>query len=89
MDPPPLEVIVVENRPAHSNIAAMLRERFGTHGRVRCVEEPHVGLSSARNAGLWAAEGDVVAFTDDDVIVDRRWIGRIAAASRRSPMPRA
>ena len=81
----PLEVIVVENRPAHSRVAAMLRERFPGNERVRCVEEPHVGLSSARNAGLWAAEGDVVAFTDDDVIVDRRWIGRIARAFAEEP----
>ena len=81
----PLEVIVVENRPARSRVAAMLRERFAGEQRVRCVEEPHVGLSSARNAGLWAAEGDVVAFTDDDVIVDRRWVGRIARAFADEP----
>jgi GT2 family glycosyltransferase len=81
----PLEVIVVENRPAGSRVAAMLRERFAGEQRVRCVEEPHVGLSSARNAGLWAAEGDVVAFTDDDVIVDRRWVGRIARAFADEP----
>ncbi|HVC85733.1 MAG TPA: glycosyltransferase [Solirubrobacteraceae bacterium] len=84
-EPAPLEVIVVENRPARSRVAAMLRERFPADGRVRCVEEPHVGLSSARNAGLWAAEGDVVAFTDDDVIVDHRWIGRIARAFAEEP----
>jgi GT2 family glycosyltransferase len=84
-DPPPLEVIVVENRPARSRVAAMLRERFAADQCVRCVEEPHVGLSSARNAGLWAAEGDVVAFTDDDVIVDHRWIGRIARAFAEEP----
>jgi GT2 family glycosyltransferase len=81
----PLEVIVVENRPARSHVAAMLHDRFAGDQRVRCVEEPHVGLSSARNAGLWAAAGDVVAFTDDDVIVDRRWIGRIAGAFAEEP----
>jgi GT2 family glycosyltransferase len=79
-DPPAAEVIVVENRPARSRVAAMLRERFGSERRVRCVAEPHVGLSSARNAGLWAATGAVVAFTDDDVIVDRGWVGWIARA---------
>jgi GT2 family glycosyltransferase len=49
------------------------------------VAEPHVGLSSARNAGLWAAEGEVVAFTDDDVIVDRGWVGWIARAFASEP----
>jgi GT2 family glycosyltransferase len=84
-DPAAAEVIVVENRPAHSRVAAMLRERFGSEPRVRCVAEPHVGLSSARNAGLWAATGAVVAFTDDDVIVDRGWVGWIARAFASEP----
>jgi GT2 family glycosyltransferase len=84
-DPPPLEVIVVENRPARSRVPAMLRERFGSDPRVRCVEESHVGLSAARNAGMWAATGEVVAFTDDDVIVDRGWVGWIARSFASEP----
>jgi GT2 family glycosyltransferase len=84
-DPPAIEVIVVENRPARSRVAAMLRERLGPGQHVRCVAEPHVGLSSARNAGLWAATGEVVAFTDDDVIVDPGWVGWIARAFAAEP----
>ena len=77
-DPGPLEVIVVENRPHGSTVAATMQREFGVDARVRCVMEPRVGLSHARNAGLAVATGEVVAFTDDDVLVDRNWVGGLA-----------
>jgi GT2 family glycosyltransferase len=68
------EVIVVENRPASSTTARMLVERFPGERRLRYVEEPRPSASLARNAGLASAEGEIVAFTDDDVVVDPRWL---------------
>jgi glycosyltransferase involved in cell wall biosynthesis len=38
------------------------------------VYEPEQGLSRARNAGLNAAEGDLIVFTDDDVNPDPDWL---------------
>ena len=84
-DPPAVEVVVVENRPRDSPVPARLREQFGAERRVRYVEEAHRGLSAARNAGLRAAVGDVVVFTDDDVLVDTAWVGAIAAAFASEP----
>jgi GT2 family glycosyltransferase len=77
-DPGPFEVIVVENRPRNSTVAATIEQRFGSDARVRCIMESRVGLSHARNAGLAVATGEAVAFTDDDVIVDRNWVGGLA-----------
>ncbi len=77
------EVIVVENRPGSEATREMLAQHFETDARLRYVEEPGRGLSSARNAGLAVADNDVVAFTDDDVIVDRAWIRRSAEAFER------
>jgi GT2 family glycosyltransferase len=77
-EPGPFEVIVVENRPHNSTVAATIARRFGSDDRVRCVMESRAGLSHARNAGLAVATGDTVAFTDDDVIVDRNWVGGLA-----------
>jgi GT2 family glycosyltransferase len=88
---PPLEVIVVENRPGAragagaSATATLLAARFPGDERVRCVEEPRQGLSRARNRGLRVARGEIVVFTDDDVVVDRGWLGAIAAAFAREP----
>jgi hypothetical protein len=38
------------------------------------VYEPEQGLSRARNAGLNAAEGDLIVFTDDDVKPTPSWL---------------
>lgn len=48
--------------------------------RVTFVRELVPGLAGARNTGITAADGEVVAFTDDDVIVDRRWLQWIGRA---------
>jgi GT2 family glycosyltransferase len=82
-DPAPAEVVVVENRPGTGVTAALLQERFADRP-VRLVEESRRGLSWARNAGLYAAESEVVAFTDDDVVVDPGWVGRLASSFDRA-----
>jgi len=46
--------------------------------RVRLVVEAAPGLARARNAGLRAATTEIVAFTDDDVVVDAYWLRGLA-----------
>jgi GT2 family glycosyltransferase len=78
------EVVVVENRPGSNATRRMLEQRFGADPRVRYIEEARRGLSAARNAGLAASENELIAFVDDDVVVDRAWMSRAAAAFERS-----
>jgi GT2 family glycosyltransferase len=66
LDYPDYEVIVVDNRPAGAEPVAL--------PGVRVVRETRPGISAARNRGLVEANGGFVAFTDDDVEVDRRWL---------------
>ena len=65
---PDFEVIVVNDgsRDATGDIA----RRYP----VRLIEIPNGGLSAARNIGLSAATGEIVAYTDADVRVDRDWL---------------
>ncbi|TXS35448.1 glycosyltransferase family 2 protein, partial [Streptomyces sp. uw30] len=72
------EVIVVDNAPADDAAEQLVREAYSP--RVRYVREPVAGLARARNRGLTAARGGIVAFTDDDTLVDSRWLSALAEA---------
>jgi GT2 family glycosyltransferase len=72
---PPGEVIVVDNDPADGRTRAVVeRAREATY-----VAEPRPGLSVARNTGIRAARGDVIAFVDDDTVVHERWLEALLA----------
>ena len=61
------ECIVVDNNSkddTHKRIAAFQAEH--PHLNIRYCFEAEQGLSSARNAGIRLAEGDIIAFIDDD-----------------------
>jgi len=73
------EVVVVDNAPRTTGTRSVVQEFRARGLRVRRVAEPTPGLSRARNLGLREADGDFVAFTDDDVLVDPGW----SAALRR------
>jgi GT2 family glycosyltransferase len=49
---------------------------------VRCIRQSNLGLSAARNAGLAAATGDIVAYTDSDCVVDETWLLYLMQAMR-------
>ncbi len=49
------------------------------------IQEPRQGLSKARNAGLAAARGDLVIFTDDDVTPEPDWIAVYWNSYQESP----
>lgn len=71
------EVIVVDNGPSDESTQEMVEEVFAHEPRVRYIREAVAGTSNARNKGIAAANGSIIAFTDDDVIVDRNWLKAI------------
>jgi GT2 family glycosyltransferase len=81
----PLEVVVVDNDADGSPLDAAFTAAFAGDPRVRWVHEPRQGLSFARNAGLAAATGTYVVFTDDDVLVDEHWVARLVEAFDAAP----
>ena len=60
------EVILVDNGSSDETLDVMQRFEAQAACSVTIVEEPIAGLSRARNAGLTRADGDIIAFTDDD-----------------------
>ena len=83
LDYPAFDVVVVDNAGATDATRELIRTEFADP-RVRAVSEPVPGLSRARNTGLLAATGEIVAYTDDDVIVDRHWLTGLVAGFARA-----
>ncbi|BFV55989.1 hypothetical protein KCMC57_up10930 [Kitasatospora sp. CMC57] len=80
---PQYEVLVVDNAPAGDEARRLIRERYAD--RVRYLREPVPGLARAHNLGLAAARGELIAFTDDDTLVDRHWLAALATAFADDP----
>jgi GT2 family glycosyltransferase len=72
-----LNVIVVDNAPSNDSTESLVRERFP---RVRYVRETRPGLDWARNRAIAESSSEVIAFTDDDVVVDPHWATAIGSA---------
>lgn len=81
LDYPRLELLVVDNAPSDSAAAVVV----SAHRGVRYVREARPGLAWARNRAIAEAGGEILAFTDDDVIVDRAWVRALAAAFASDP----
>ncbi|MNI07859.1 putative glycosyltransferase EpsH [compost metagenome] len=73
------EVIVVDNNSTdHSrSVTAAYKQRNLGKIEVRYCFEPRQGLSVARNTGIQAARGDIIAFLDDDAIPSPEWMNTI------------
>lgn len=72
LDYPNYEVIVV-NDGSKDRTEAIAKE-FG----FRVITTENRGLSSARNTGMRAAKGEIVAYIDDDAIPDPHWLTYLA-----------
>ena len=82
------EIIVVDNA-SRDHTKEIIRNFSGTRN-LRCLYEPKLGLSIARNRGWQNAQGDYVAFLDSDAIASRDWLGRIKKRFESSqPKPAA
>ena len=69
-------VLVVDNAPPDDRTREVAS---GTPG-VRYAREPLTGLDFARNRALAEAEGDWLAFMDDDVVADPGWLAGLTEA---------
>lgn len=78
------EVIVVDNNSTDSTKALIL-SYVAADARFRYLFEPRQGISHARNAGILAAAGGLIVFTDDDIEFEPTWIEENYKAALRYP----
>jgi GT2 family glycosyltransferase len=67
------EILVVDN--GSTDRTAAIAGQYP----VRLLTEPEPGLSRARNRGIEASRGEIVAFTDADCYVSKRWLEELIA----------
>lgn len=81
------EVIVVDDGSTDET-AEVVRERAAREPRVRLLrQETNRGRSAARNAGVQAAGGDIILFTDSDILVRPDFLARHLETHRQSRRP--
>ncbi|WP_414583093.1 glycosyltransferase [Scytonema sp. PCC 10023] len=71
---PNYEVIVVNDGSTDGTLEITQRYDY-----VRLISQENKGLSAARNVGIAAATGEIVAFTDSDCMADPDWLTYLVA----------
>jgi GT2 family glycosyltransferase len=71
------EIILVDDGSTDGTPAIAAR-----YPQIVSIRQPNRGLSAARNAGLQAATGAIVAYTDADCAADENWLLHLVRAMR-------
>jgi len=80
-----LRVIVVDNDPSGPETADRVARRVDWGPRVDYVKVMRAGSSLARNRGIGNATAEIIAFVDDDIVVDPGWAASLVLAFLREP----
>ena len=75
------EVLIIDNAPSDNRT----KEIVASLSDINYFCEPKAGLNFARNRALQEATGEILAYLDDDVIVDRQWLNGLKEAWRENP----
>lgn len=78
----PDEIVIVNNHSKDDTAEFLANTKFAFP--VNVVDGPEGSFSEARNAGVAAANGDLIAFIDDDCEPDPAWLRRLVQAIERN-----
>ena len=76
-----LEILIVDNAPSDDAMQTLVSR----YPQVRYVQELRPGLSWARNRALMEGQGEIIAYTDDDVLVDAGWVTALVRSFYEHP----
>jgi GT2 family glycosyltransferase len=80
-----VEMIIVDNGIHDPTLAGAAMSLASETFTIRFLIETRPGKAHAVNAGTASARGSIVAFLDDDVTVDERWVAELIDEFRRDP----
>ena len=75
-----LDLLVIDNDSRDDTT-----RQAAANGGARCQREAIRGLDFARNCAVRESRGDIIAFVDDDVVVDELWLRTLARAFAAHP----
>lgn len=88
LDYPDFELIVVNDGSSAATAQALREAEEALRGQLvlRVIDVPNGGLSRARNIGMEAARGEIVAYLDDDAYPDPHWLQYLAHMFMTEPV---
>lgn len=76
-----LDLLVIDNAPSSDETEHLVQQ----YPNLRYIREPRPGLDWARNRAILEAKGEIIAYTDDDVVVDPGWVKALANVFAENP----
>jgi len=83
---PPFETLIVDNSPQGTGRKAVedFRDSW-IPGTLAYIHHPQGGLAEARNRGVREANGDLLVFSDDDVLFSPGWLNGFLRRFQENP----
>jgi len=80
-------VLIVDNNSTDhtSSVIQSFAATFGASGAVVSLSQPQQGHTFCRNLAIESAKGDLILWTDDDVILAPDWVERYVIAAESEP----
>lgn len=74
------EILIIDNGSTDNTKDTVQKHINNSMAPFSYFSEPGHGKSAALNLGIQKARGEIIAFTDDDVLIDKNWLNAILCA---------